>query len=1561
MGTSPQRARFSDLRERIVDLTIRDQRRLRRRLDGARKIRGPDALDEVLDKIEREISDAEQRVQARRARLPTVSYPAELPVSQRKDDLLAAIRDHQVVIVAGETGSGKTTQLPKICLELGRGVLGMIGHTQPRRLATRAVADRMAEELGTELGDVVGYQVRFSSHTTEHTLVKVMTDGILLAELSQDRHLEKYDTLIIDEAHERSLNIDFILGYLRQLLPRRPDLKVIITSATIDPDRFARHFASTLDGEGPQPAPVLEVSGRTYPVQVRYRPLDPPEPVTKARDPEERDQIQAISDAVSDLTAEGPGDILVFLSGEREIRDTADALRGEAHPNTEILPLYARLSTAEQHRVFAPHPGRRIILATNVAETSLTVPGIRYVVDPGTARISRYSHRLKVQRLPIEPISQASANQRAGRCGRLEDGICVRLYGEDDYAARPAFTDPEILRTNLASVILQMAALDIGEVEDFPFIDPPDRRQVKDGIELLRELGALTPAAPQADARRSPGHESAGSQAAAGASTLVAAGIRAGRASPTGSVGRLKLTPLGRKLAELPIDPRLGRMVLAAADEGCVPEVLVIAAALAIQDPRERPTDTVRGTAGGHSESGAAGGVEARSPESEARGGGRLRSSEPAAGGAISAGSSEPAAGGATEARSFEPASLGTARGPSSQPGARRGPSRSRGPAEQAVDQMHARFADPTSDFLAYLNLWRYLRERQKALSSNQFRKMCRAEYLHYLRVREWQDLEAQLRQAARAVGVAAGALPAEPDSVRVHSALLAGLLSHVGVYDPEKRDYIGARNAHFAISPGSVLFSRGSRSGRSPATGGGSPRFVMAAELVETTRLWARVVARIEPEWIEPLAEHLVRRNYSEPHWERKQGAVIAYERVTLYGVPIVTQRKVNYGRIDPQLSRALFIRNALVEGDWETHHKFFHDNQDLLAEVEELEDRARRRDILVDDEVLFDFYDRRIGEDVVSARHFDAWWKKVRRNEPDLLTFDKQMLVAGSASEVTEADYPEVWPLPLTSDQNSSRAAGQPTPGSSGQRARQDPDRRDEDTPTTRRGGVVGGPKATSRDLRATRPEHAASPAAHQSDRPDRLNRRAERPTPLRVTYQFEPGAEADGVTVHIPLPALEHVRHERFDWQVPGLREELVTALIRSLPKALRRSFVPIPDHARAALAGISPADGPLLGVLADRLSRTAGVRVSPDAFNIDRVPAYLKMTYRVEDEDGRVLAAGKDLDRLREEVRPATRANLSAVAGALERQGLRTWEIGTLPKVVRDRREGYEVRAYPALLDEGASVGVKLFDTPDEQAAAMWAGTRRLLLLDTPAPIAHISSRLSNAVKLILARNPHGGVGALLDDCSGAAVDLMIAESGGPPWDEASFVRLREQVRAELNTSVLAVVGRVQPILAAVQHIEQRLPESPPGLLADSLADIRAHLSRLVYPGFVTATGYRRLPDILRYLQAIGYRLDKLPANPTRDRDLTVRVQEVEREYDEVVAGLPPGVRLHDDVVAVRWMLEELRISYFAQAQRAAFPVSEKRIARALDELETKYAGGVGTPATRAAATGNEVTR
>ncbi|HET9379811.1 MAG TPA: ATP-dependent RNA helicase HrpA, partial [Streptomyces sp.] len=788
------------LASRLTELSLRDAHRLGRRLEGARKIRKPEARAAVLAEIEAEADKAGQRMAERRARVPEVTYPEQLPVSQKKDVIAEAIRDHQVVIVAGETGSGKTTQIPKICMELGRGVRGMIGHTQPRRIAARTVAERVAEELGTPLGEAVGWKVRFTDQVNpDATFVKLMTDGILLAEIQTDRELRAYDTIIIDEAHERSLNIDFLLGYLAQLLPKRPDLKVVITSATIDPERFSRHFGD---------APIIEVSGRTYPVEVRYRPL-----LEEDSDDADRDQITAITDAVEELMAEGSGDVLVFLSGEREIRDTADALTRKNYRFTEVLPLYARLSHAEQHRVFQQHTGRRIVLATNVAETSLTVPGIKYVIDPGFARISRYSHRTKVQRLPIEAVSQASANQRKGRCGRTSDGICIRLYSEDDFLSRPEFTDAEILRTNLASVILQMTAAGLGEIEKFPFIDPPDHRNIRDGVQLLQELGALDPA--QKDPRK-------------------------------------RLTDTGRKLAQLPVDPRLARMVLEADRNGCVREVAVIAAALSIQDPRERPADK-----------------------------------------------------------------------------------------QAQADQQHARFKDETSDFLAYLNLWRYIREQQKERGSSSFRRMCKQEYLNFLRIREWQDIYAQLRTVAKQMGIHLNEDDAPAD--RVHVSLLAGLLSHIGMKDVkeskeakdsgarrERNEYVGARNAKFAIFPGSALFKK-------------PPRFVMSAELVETSRLWARVNAKIEPEWVEPLAEHLLKRTYSEPHWEKDQAAVMAYEKVTLYGVPIVAQRKVNYGRIDPEASRELFIRNALVEGDWRTHHKFFADNRRLLTEVEELEHRAR------------------------------------------------------------------------------------------------------------------------------------------------------------------------------------------------------------------------------------------------------------------------------------------------------------------------------------------------------------------------------------------------------------------------------------------------------------------------------------------------------------------------------------------------------------------------------------------------------------------------------------------
>jgi ATP-dependent helicase HrpA len=1240
-----------------------------------------------------------------------IQFPAELPVSARREDIAAAIRDHQVVIVAGETGSGKTTQLPKICLELGRGTEGLIGHTQPRRIAARSVAERIAEELGTELGDIVGYQVRFTDRTSAASRVKVMTDGILLAELQHDRDLKRYDTLIIDEAHERSLNIDFILGYLKRLLPRRPDLKVVITSATIDVERFSEHFASN-----GTPAPIVEVSGRTYPVEVRYRPL-----VELPEDDEDgevlvRDQTEAISAAVEELRAATDGDILVFLPGEREIRDTADALKRKAEGprGFDIVPLYSRLSAAEQHRVFEKHTRARVVLATNVAETSLTVPGITAVIDTGVARISRYSVRTKVQRLPIEPVSQASANQRSGRCGRLGPGIAIRLYSEEDFETRPEFTEPEILRTTLAGVILQMAALGLGDVARFPFIEPPDARNVRAGTMLLHELGAL----------------------------------RAGEKESQ------RLTKVGRRLARLPLDPQLGRMLLEADRLGCLREVLVIAAALSLQDPRERPVDQ-----------------------------------------------------------------------------------------QTRADQLHARFRDPRSDFLTWLNLWEHVRTQQQERGSSSFRRMCREEHLNYLRVREWQDFEAQLRQVAKQVGLH---VPRRgegvPDADRIHQALLTGLLSHIGLRDPDRRDYLGARGARFSIFPGSGLFRN-------------QPQFVMAAELVETSKLWGRQCAAIDPLWAERAGAHLVKRTYAEPHWSKKRAAVLAQERVTLYGVPLVAERLVNYGAQDPTIARELFIRHALVYGEWNTQHRFRATNAALLADAEELEHRARRRDLVVDEYTLFDFYDRVVPEGIVSGAHFDSWWKQARRESPDLLTFDPAMLLHETAAEVSAADFPDAW----------------------------------------QEGSLT-----------------------------------------LPLSYHFEPGAAKDGVVVDVPLATLNHVGPGAFSWHVPGLREELVVALLRSLPKALRVNFVPAPNVAKAFLAAVPPGEELLPEALARYLRSTTGVQVPPEAWDWAKVPGHLRPTFRILDENGAVLGEGKDLEALKKPLRPSFEAAVAeaAVDSGLTATGQTSWTFGTIPESFRQLRAGHDVIGYPGLIDEGDSVGLRVFAGAAEQQTQHLRGVRRLLALsvDTAAVVADLGRDLDNTTKLALAGAPYPNVKALLADCVLAALGELVT----PVRDQESFAALVSQARAELPERALSVRHQVVRVLDAAREADRELSGSVELAVLASMNDLRRHLARLVGPGFVAEAGAEALREYPRYLAALRERRRRLDAAPAKDAELMYRVQPFQEAWEHRIAALPEGRPPGEGLIRLRWLIEEFRVSLWAQQLGTREPVSENRLRQAVEK-------------------------
>jgi ATP-dependent helicase HrpA len=1284
---------------------------------------------------------------------PVITYPPELPVSAARDEIAAAIRDHQVVIVAGATGSGKTTQLPKICLELGR---ERIAHTQPRRIAARSIAERIAEELEVPLGGTVGYKVRFTDQVSDDTRVALMTDGILLNEIHRDRLLRRYDTIIVDEAHERSLNVDFLIGYLTRILPKRPDLKVIITSATIDPQSFAAHFA---DRSG-TPAPIVEVSGRTYPVEVRYRPA------TEHED----DDIDGLLSALRELDREPAGDVLVFLPGEAEIRDAMDAVRGmyakDAAP-TEVLPLYGRLTSAEQHRVFERSSTaglrRRVILATNVAETSLTVPGIRYVVDTGTARISRYSNRSKIQRLPIEPVSQASAQQRAGRAGRTAPGVAIRLYGEDDFAARPEFTEPEILRTSLAAVLLQMLSLGFGDVASFPFLTRPDSRGVKAALDLLTELGA----------------------------------VHAGERGP-------RLTDIGRRIARLPIDPRFARMLIEAERTTVLAPVLAIVAGLSIQDVRERPEER-----------------------------------------------------------------------------------------REEADRLHARFTDPTSDFLTLLNLWNHLREQQAELGSSAFRRLCRSEHLNYVRVREWFDVHRQL-SALLGARRADAADTADPDDI--HRAILAGLLSQIGILDerpttrPAERgtdrrrgdqgraEYRGARGTRFAMFPGSGLRKR-------------RPAAVMAAELVETSRLFARTVAEIDPAWAEALAGDLAHRSVSEPHWSKSAGAASAYEKITLFGVEIIPRRRVQLARFDRPLARELFLRHALVEGDVDLSHldkrlsAFERRNADLRRRLEKLEERERRRDILAGDEAVYAFYDARLPVDVYDVRSFERWWKDASSRTPRLLDMTEADLL-DDAARADERDFPARW---------------------------------------------------------------------QQGDQV------------LSLAYRFEPGAPDDGVTVVIPLPLLAQLRPDGFDWQVPGLRPELIAALIRSLPKAIRRHVVPAADWAARlgdelqgqgpeATEGLPPAT--LTAALARLIQRAASQPVGADDFDLERVPGHLRMSFRAVDDRGRALGSDRDLTALQDRLHGRARSSVArtlerptakvAAAGAsatgatgvtvAERSGITTWDLGDLPAVVDTRVAGGVVRGYPALVDERESVALRIESTPDAAAAALRAGVRRLLLLAVPSPATYVLEHLTAPEKLALAASPYPSARALIEDARSTLADAVLDRVAGsePVRSAAVFARAREEFSRTGVDELFALVSLAAKILTAGREVERAVRAVTSMALLGALGDIKAQLSGLIFPGFLSRTGAARLAHLPRYLRAAADRASTLTDNPGRDRQRMTEFERAAAAYAEAGGVIPLPPAAPPALVRARWMLEEYRVSLFAQPLGTAEPVSLQRIQKALRE-------------------------
>ncbi len=1223
-------------------------------------------------------------------RIPAIDYPAELPVAERRAEIARTIRDHQVVIVAGETGSGKTTQLPKICLELGRGREQRIGHTQPRRLAARTVSQRIASELGTAPGDTVGYQVRFTDEVSANTAVKLMTDGILLAEIQRDRLLRQYDTLIIDEAHERSLNIDFLLGYLKNILPRRPDLKLIITSATIDLERFSRHFDD---------APIIEVSGRTYPVETLY--IDPAED----RDLGVQEQIVALAGDI-DRGELGPrGDILVFCSGEREIRELARSLRRDTE--LDVLPLYARLSQGEQQRVFdlSRRRGTRIVLATNVAETSVTVPGIRYVIDPGEARISRYSYRTKVQRLPIEPISQASADQRKGRCGRIAAGVCIRLYSEEDFARRPEYTDPEIRRTNLAAVILQMLQLRLGELRDFPFIDPPDPRMVRDGYKLLEELGAVTP--------------------------------------------RGKLTAVGKRMTRMPVDPRLARMVLAGAEGACLDEILVIASALSIQDPRERPADK-----------------------------------------------------------------------------------------QQQADQAHARFRDPRSDFMAWLNLWRYYEAQRQALSQNQLRKLCQKEFLSFMRMREWRDIHSQLAIACRQQGLKPRReLAEETDYAALHRALLAGLLGHIAQFQ-EGREYLGARNRKLQIFPGSALARK-------------RPRWLVAAEIVETSNVFAREVASIDPEWTLDINPALLKHHYYEPRWNPRGGRVNAYERVTLYGLTVADKRRVHYGPIAPRESREILIREGLVAGRLSSPPGFLKHNLRQVRALEELESRARRRDILADDQVLFDFYAERLPEDITTASRLRGWLKNTPGAD-DALRIPRDLLQARD-------------------------------PGA--ELVQQFPDHLDWE------------------DMQ------------------------------FRLSYQFEPGAAADGVSVTVPVGLLNRVPRFRFEWLVPGLLREKCVQLVKGLPKSQRKHLVPVPDYVDRALAGIEVGDQALTDALARAMSSLGGVQIAPQDFAPERLDDFYRMNVRVVDAHGKLLDQGRDLQALIQAYRGDTRETVSHARGPASpaREGLSRWDIGDLPREWRFRQAGVEIVSYPAFADRGEHVDVALFDYPGEAHLAHRRGIIRLARLQRRQPVKYLRKQLlrSNEDMLVLAAAQLERA-ALVDEVIDAAWAAALKLEQDLPREESDFAQRLAAGESDIVPIAIEMESLLRNALQPLAQAQRRLPDERRGPAGVLHRDIAHQLSLLWRSGSLADIPRSWLDQYPRYMKALLQRVERFPAHPDKDQRNAEQLETLWaplREQLEARLGL---LLLSEPAARYRWMLEEFRVSLFAQQLGTRLPVSEKRL-------------------------------